>query len=459
MIGAGEPVAVPSVEEGGLPPDALRTERTIAIIRIAVVFVVAIVYLSSIGIQRAFGPLAVSILALAALYGLWALLARPYESGLPSRVRAASLLVDAALITLWCDATGGPSSEFWTLYLILLIAVALRFDLLETLAGALGLALLYVTVMSATGGLSRSELLVRPALILITGFAVGVLARERRLHQEAQEAMERIAEEGRRALVAEKATVARLQQVDLAKTEFVAVASHEFRTPLAGIIGVLSTLRSHGDQIDEALRAELLEGASAQATRLARLVDDLLTVSRIEGGALPLEIAPVHPERLVFEAARAAGATDLLDVEMNGIDRVICDPDRIIRVLTNLFDNARKYSPPGGRIALVVEDEGDAFRFTVRDTGPGIPSQLRQEIFERFRRLIDEANTPGSGLGLYISRCLVEAHGGTISVEEAPGGGAEFSFTLPKASRVDSKDDAADEAVGELIGEISGAVN
>ncbi len=433
MTEADAPDGAPETGLEALSPEAVRTERTIALIRIAVVTVVAAVYLSSIGIQRTLGPLAVSILALSALYSLWALLARPYETRYPGRFQAATLIVDATLITLWCDATGGPSSEFWTLYLIEVIAVAMRFDLLETLAAALGLAVVYVSVMTVHGGLSTAELIGRPSLMLIVGVAVGVLARQRRTQQQQREALGQLAEERRHALADEKALVARLRQVDLAKTEFVAVASHEFRTPLAAIIGVLSTLRTHGDQVDAALRAELLDGASAQAIRLARLVDDLLTVSRIEDGALPLDIGPVHPERLVFEAAQASGTSEQLDVRLNGVTRVACDPDRIVRVLTNLLDNAKKYSPAGGRISLRVEETPEAVRFTVADTGPGIPSRVREKVFERFRRLVDEPQAQGAGLGLYIARCLVEAHGGTISVDEAPSGGAQFSFVLPKA--------------------------
>jgi signal transduction histidine kinase len=423
---------VSETDPGGLSPEARRTERTIALIRIAVTAVVAAVYLSSIGIEHTLGPLALSILVLAALYSLWALLARPYETRFPGRYRAATLIVDAALITLWCEGTGGPRSEFWTLYLLVLIAVAMRFDLMETLASAVGVALLYVVVMSVDGGLTRRELLVRPALMLIIGFGVGVLAWQRRVHQDQREAAEIVAEERGLALAEEHATVEQLRRVDMAKSEFVAVASHEFRAPLAGILGVLSTLRSRGETLDLLLRDELLEGAIAQASRLARLVDDLLTVSRIEDGALRPDVQAASPAQLAIEAAQASGTVELLDFELAGVRHVDCDADQIVRVLANLLDNARKYSPAGTRIVLAVNDLGTSVRFCVRDHGPGVPPEYRASVFERFQRVDDAPHTPGAGLGLYICRCLVEAHGGTISVDEAPGGGAEFSFTLPK---------------------------
>jgi two-component system sensor histidine kinase KdpD len=155
-------------------------------------------------------------------------------------------------------------------------------------------------------------------------------------------------------------------------------------------------------------------------------------VSRIEDGALRPDVQAANPAQLAIEAAQASGTVDVVDFELAGVRSVDCDADQIVRVLANLLDNARKYSPPGARVVLAVDDLGASVRFRVRDRGPGVPAEYRARVFERFRRLTDEPRTPGAGLGLYISRCLVEAHGGTISVDEAPGGGAEFSFTLPK---------------------------
>jgi signal transduction histidine kinase len=421
---AGGSTSVPGEEE-------LRTERTIALVRMAVVAVVAVVYLSSVGLERALGPLAVSILALAAIYATWMVLARPYESQVGRRFRTASMLMDVALISLWTRATGGPGSEFWTLYLIAVIAVALRFDLLETMGAAVGIALVYVMSMSAAGGLPVSSLIARPSLMVITGFAVGMLAQERRVRDDQRRALELVVEERSRALAEEQAAVERLTELDIAKTEFVAVASHEFRSPLSGIIGVLATLRAHGDALDSEVRTELIEGAEQQASRLARLVDDLLAVSRIEAGAVQLDIQPVHPDRLAFEAGQASATSSVLRVETNGVERVWCDADRMVRVVANLLDNARKYSPTGEPILLEFEDDGEVVTIRVRDRGPGVAGADRERIFERYRRLSSGSRQTGTGLGLYITRTLVEAHGGSISVSEAPGGGAVFEVSLP----------------------------
>jgi signal transduction histidine kinase len=213
----------------------------------------------------------------------------------------------------------------------------------------------------------------------------------------------------------------------------VAVAAHEFRTPLAAVIGVLSTLKAHGTSLDEDVRIELIDGAQAQAERLARLVEDLLTASRIEDGVLRLHPEVVKPRALVAEAERASGAVGRLQVELRRADPIVCDSDAIVRVLTNLLDNACKYSPENAPIVISVSQDDKVVRFAVRDAGPGVRPEDRETVFERFRRL-DGKGKPGAGLGLYISRGIVEAHGGRVTVGDSPEGGAEFAFTLPRVA-------------------------
>lgn len=409
-----------------------RTERATALLRLVVLAVVAIIYAGSLGVRRTSGPLALSILAVAAIYSLWALLARPYEATARLTYAAGTMVLDAGLVTLWTHATGGPNSEFWVLYLTIAISAAMRFDIAEVVGTSFGVSALYVAVMTVDGGLHMPQLILRPMLILVPGFGLGLLARQRRQESRGREALLLFAEEQGSALAEEQALVAKLQQLDLAKTEFVAVASHEFRTPLAAILGVISTLRTHGDSLDWSTKEELLDGASQQAGRLARLVEDLLTVSRIEEGAVPLQLQAVHPQRLAFEAAQASGTGQQVLVQLNGVKRVHCDPDRIVRVLANLLENARKFSPPGAKIMLSMSEDEEWVRFSVRDYGAGVPLEERELVFDRFHRLANRSEAPGSGLGLYIAKCLVDAHGGTISVGDAPEGGAEFVFTLPR---------------------------
>jgi len=426
--GAGAP-------RGSLSLEERRTERSIAVVRMAVVAVVAVIYLSSTGIRPAVRPLAPSVLVLAAVYAFWSLLAHPDETMSTNRFQAATLLVDATLITLWCVATGGTNSEYWTLYLIALTAVAMRFSLMETFFSALGLAVLYVIVLSINRSVSTAASMSRLLLLLIAGFTLGVMAQQRRTHQVQRELLAQIAEDRSQALAEEQALVAQLREVDLAKSEFVAVAAHEFRTPLSAILGVLSTLRTHGNGLDPSLREELLVGAETQAQRLARLVDDLLTVARIEDGALRVDMQPVEADWLVSHAIQVSRTGDRVRADLGGVQTIRCDADQMVRVLTNLIDNARKYSPPDGPIFVTVAEGPSTVSVSVRDEGPGIPRERRAEVFDRFRRLGEKPQKPGAGLGLYITRSLVEAHGGTIRVDEAPGGGADFNFTIPQAQR------------------------
>jgi signal transduction histidine kinase len=147
----------------------------------------------------------------------------------------------------------------------------------------------------------------------------------------------------------------------------------------------------------------------------------------------------VKPRTLVADAERASGTSGRVHVELHRVDPVVCDADAIVRVLTNLLDNAKKYSPEDAPIVIAVSQDERFVRFAVRDHGPGIDPADRETVFERFRRLGDGAK-PGAGLGLYISRGLVEAHGGEVTVGEAAEGGAEFAFTLPRRTSAEDAD-------------------
>ena len=407
----------------------LRTKRTIALLRICVLAVVVVVYLGSMGTRRTAGSVAITLLVLAGVYALVGLLISMRGERSSPGARVVMLAVDVALITLWVQATGGGRSEFWTLYLIVIVAVALRFGILETVGVAIGLAILNMTILVQGGGLWTSRLY-RPTLLLVAGFAVGVLSLQRTDQRRKRFEMEAIAESRARQLGRERAEVERLRRVDLARTEFVGVAAHELRTPLAAILGVLSTLKEHGAVLDDGVRVGLIDGAEAQAERLTRLVEDLLTVSRIQDGILRLSLAPVDPRDLIADAARASSTTDRLRLELETSDRVVCDADATVRVLTNLLDNARKYSPDGTPIIVALSADERRVRFGVRDAGGGVAPGDREAIFERFRRA-DHSGAPGAGLGLYISRGLVRAHGGELEVSDAPEGGAAFAFWVP----------------------------
>ena len=411
----------------------LRSERSMALIRVLVTAAVMTIYFSSLGIRRSLGPGAIVVLSLAAVYSIASLLLVA-ENVRPSyAARVATLLIDVLLVTLWVQSTGGRHSEFWTLYLVVMVSAALRFRLFETLGVAVGVTVLHLAVtMVDARSLSRAEVIFRPVAMIATGFAVSMLAYQRSVQRRDRATLEELADRRALELGHHRAEVERLRSVDIKRSEFVAVAAHEFRSPLAAIVGVLSTLKVHGEVLDREVREELIEGAASQAERLSRLVEDLLTASRLEDGILRLAVEPVEPRDLVADATQASGTLGRVHVELGRTGPVSCDPDAAVRVLTNLLDNARKYSPDGARIVVSVEAVGDRVRFAVRDAGPGVPVEDRDAIFERFRRWGD-GSAPGAGLGLYICRGLVEVHGGELRVGDAPEGGAEFSFDLAAA--------------------------
>lgn len=228
-----------------------------------------------------------------------------------------------------------------------------------------------------------------------------------------------------------------LRQLDAMKDEFVGLVSHELRAPLTNINASVELLLL-GQPADGT--REKLEIIGQEAQRLTRLVQGVLDVSRMQAGRLELQPAPVDAAALcqaALERLGPSGRECRLQAEP-GTPPVLADPDRAIQVLGNLLSNALKYSPPGSRIDIAVgpAPEPGAVRFAVADRGAGIAAEELEPIFERFHRVErhDARATYGHGLGLYISRKIVEAHGGRIWAERRPGGGSIFYFTLPAAA-------------------------
>ncbi len=222
------------------------------------------------------------------------------------------------------------------------------------------------------------------------------------------------------------------------RRELIANVSHELATPLTAIQGFTEALQ---DEVihDPAERAETTRLIAREAARLRRLVDQLRQVALFEGGAQALNRTAVQVPSLVTETlAVLAPEMERKQVtvvnELPGdLPAVYADDDRLTEILLNLFDNALRHTPAGGRIEVRGRVEGRLAQVTIADTGPGIAPADRQKVFERFYRVDPSRNsaTGGSGLGLAIVRALVEAHGGTIAVADRAGGGAQFTFTLP----------------------------
>jgi two-component system phosphate regulon sensor histidine kinase PhoR len=234
--------------------------------------------------------------------------------------------------------------------------------------------------------------------------------------------------------------VTEARRLDELKAEFVATASHELRTPLAAVYGAAQTLRRHDFALDEAGRERFISLISEESERLSRIVNDILLANQLDAERLELETEPFDSGELVervVEAARmhlAAAAT--LDVSLPDFPpTVAADREKARQVLVNLVENALKYSPDGGRVAVGVETLESSVRFFVSDEGMGIPEEELERIFDKFYRLDPEMTRGigGTGLGLYICSELVRRMGGRIWATSKKGAGSEFSFELPLA--------------------------
>ncbi len=223
---------------------------------------------------------------------------------------------------------------------------------------------------------------------------------------------------------------------------------HDLRNPLGSMMSSLRLIHTAFIEHDETLpMTKLLGIAIRSGQKLYRLIDSLLDLGRLEAGETELKKTLIGPEPLVQEAieqiqpsALNRGQTLVAQVTP-GLPKVPADGDLILRVLTNLLDNAVKFTPKEGLITLSVERTGEEMLFAVTDTGPGIPPEYRQRVFDRFARL-ESAEGPmrtrGTGLGLAFCKLAVEAHGGRIWVESEVGHGATFYFTLPLKGDMES---------------------
>lgn len=225
------------------------------------------------------------------------------------------------------------------------------------------------------------------------------------------------------------------KELEHMRSDFLRAISHDFRTPLTGIIGACSALGGEDMGLDANARKGLIDGIGEEAQWLLRMVENLLSVTRMEGGgpALSRSLEPV--EEVLSSTMEKAQARfphiDLRVTQPEGLLLVQMDPLLIMQVLMNLIENAVKYAPDAARIDLAVEAHPDAIAFTVRDYGPGIPQGDPQALFTPAAVRVGDARN-GMGMGLSICRSVIRAHGGEIMAERREGGGSAFSFTLPR---------------------------
>ncbi|CAN5128419.1 MAG: HAMP domain-containing histidine kinase [Euzebyales bacterium] len=230
--------------------------------------------------------------------------------------------------------------------------------------------------------------------------------------------------------------VAALTELDRMKDDFLAMVSHELRTPLTSLIGLAATLASERRDLPTREVRTLATTIRNEGWRLERLVRSVLQTAAAERGTLP--IAPrsldlaAHLRQLCLSLAEAVSDHDLrVETDPTTLECTV-DPDAFSQIVTNLVDNAAKFSPASTRVEVRLRQYGDGVALSVSDRGPGVAPELREEIFDRFRRGV--TSTTGLGLGLAIVRSLAEAHHGLARVEPGPGGGSVFTVTLADQS-------------------------
>jgi signal transduction histidine kinase len=214
--------------------------------------------------------------------------------------------------------------------------------------------------------------------------------------------------------------------------------SHELRTPLAAIYGAALTLQRDDVRLEESQRTGLLDVIASEADRLARIVNDILWASRLDSGQMGVTIESCDATKLARQVVDALGhhAPSSVALRIDAPDDlppVAADPDKLRQVLTNLVDNAVKYSPDGGTVTVTVTTSGNRIRFRVDDEGLGVPPAEQARIFEKFFRLDPQLTrgVGGTGLGLYICRELVQRMHGRIWVSSDGRRGSTFTVELP----------------------------
>jgi signal transduction histidine kinase len=232
----------------------------------------------------------------------------------------------------------------------------------------------------------------------------------------------------------------KVEDLSRLKDEFLSIASHELRTPVTSIKGYTQLAKTLIRENDLATSEEYLDIAIDQVDRMSRLILELLDVSRIETGRLEIRREPIRWATFVRDVVhRHHTAVSDRRFHLNVPDEsstVNGDRDRLEQVLGNLLENAVKYSPDGSEIFVSVDDRNDQVVTSVCDRGIGIPADELAQVFERFHRgrLVSSTNYGGLGLGLYITKQIIERHGGSIWVESKEGSGTTFYFSLPTAA-------------------------
>jgi signal transduction histidine kinase len=237
-----------------------------------------------------------------------------------------------------------------------------------------------------------------------------------------------------RAYEAERSTADELRRLSALRADFVSLVSHELRSPMAAVIGAARTLESRWRELTPDQRQSFLALIGDETSRLANLIGDVLDTSRIEAGTFSYSFTDVELAELLRDVVAAAelGQDEVrVRADVGALPRLRGDRERLRQVMQNLVDNAVKYSSAGGEVRVSAGTDNGRIRVDVRDAGPGIPLEDQALIFEKFGRSTAGGAKPGTGLGLFIARSIVEAHGGSLEVASSGEAGSIFTVALP----------------------------
>lgn len=268
--------------------------------------------------------------------------------------------------------------------------------------------------------------------LLVRGLSLGVLhvgtLTQRKFRRDEVELLQLVAE--RVAIAIERAQLHEdLIQLDQLKLNFVAIASHELRTPATSVYGVLKTLADRGPELSQELRDELLQVGVEQGERLRTLLEELLDLSRLDARAISVDPRPLVLKSALADVVHGAISTsDPVELDLPDDLAAVVDPLVLERVVSNLLANAVRYGAPPIRIVAYRRDRH--LRVAVEDAGPGVPKDLEGRIFDRFARG-GSSGEAGYGLGLAIARAYAQAHGGDL-IYNPGSGGARFELLIPQ---------------------------
>jgi signal transduction histidine kinase len=369
---------------------------------------------------------------------VWALLGgrAPFTTGqLPAFVAAALVysIVNNLLVSITTGLAHGRS-----------LATGLLDDAsFEAWTSAMLLGMAPITVIIAERSAVLLLLLLLPvgAVYLASRGAIAAIAHRTEAEEQARVAAATAAEHARLA-EAERQVVRQLQENDRLKSDLLATVSHELRTPLTGILGSLKTLDARGDALTPEQRQDFLEMARQEGERLKGLIEQLLLASRFQTMPNEPAIRPLIDAAEVVRSAGEAGQADHPDrdigMSISGPLPVLAAPEAVLRVVAILLDNAVKWSPADAAVRIDAYRDGGQVVVAVSDTGPGVPADDRERIFEWFTQADSGDTRPrgGIGLGLYVARQLARAHGGDLALANDRGdgaSGARFELRLPLA--------------------------